>query len=153
MASIADRIQWVLDSGRVPSGSAWAVKAKLPRTYIATFQFRERQGKPIEAGVATVVALARAAGVSFLWLATGEGSPDDTPAIAPANLRALLDRLPVGTYPAPLVAQAMLIRELIGEADLPEDVWQDYLDGLRREARRVGLELASSRLDRRGVKR
>lgn len=143
----------MIDAGRVANASAWCLKARMPRTYIATFQFRERQGKPIEMGISTAAALAGAAGVSFLWFSLGQGSMDDPATSIPSNLRALLAKAPKGGYPAPLVAQAMMVRDLIGESDLPEDVWEDYLDGLRKEARRVGLELAAARLDSRGVRR
>ena len=42
---------------------------------------------------------------------------------------------------------------MVGEEDLPAEVWRDYLDALRREVRRIGLELAAGRLERRGFPR
>lgn len=153
MQTLADRISWVIASGRVATSSVWCEKAGLARTYLATFLSRTRQGTPSDMGLQVAIALAKSADVSFAWFALGEGTPEDASGRLPGNLERLLRRVPEGTYPKALVAQALLVRDLIGEADLPEDVWQDYLDGLRKEARRLGLELAASRLDSRGIKR
>ena len=153
METLADRISWVLDNGRVANASAWCEKAHVARTYLATYMSRARQGNPSDVSLQVAVALAKAAGVNFTWFALGLGSPDDDGAALPANLGALLKRLPPGTYPPALIRQALVGREVIGEKDLPEEIWRDYLDGLRREARRVGMEEAARRLDSRGIPR
>lgn len=153
MSGIGERIQWVLDSDRVASASAWCVKAGLPRTYISAFMFRERQGQTSDMGVNTAVALARAAGVHPAWFVLGAGEPDELNALLPPNLARLLASLTTDAFPDKMVKQALLLLDVIGEKDLPEDVWRDYLDALRKEARRVGLELAAARLTDRGLKR
>lgn len=146
--AIAERMRWVLDSGRVESASFWATEAGLSRTFVTAFIERVRKGIVNDIGVNTLASLAVVARVSPAWLAFGHGSVD----AGPENLKALTAKLPKGTYAEALVQQAVLVREVIGEPDLPGEIWQDYLDGLRKEARRVGLLLAAARLDSRGVK-
>jgi hypothetical protein len=104
-------------------------------------------------GVSVLKKLGDAAKVSFAWLALGAGVPDDdlVPSL-PANLQALIAKRPKA-FPDALLRQAVIGLELTGEKDFGEDQWEDYLDGLKREARRLGLETAASRLDRRGVTR
>lgn len=153
---IADRLKQVLATARVENASVWAGNAGLSRTYVSAILDRARKGTLGDVGVASLFELAKAANVSPAWLAFGLGSPTDQLPVLfslPPKLRALLKRLPPNAYPEQLVRQAAMLVEVIGEQDLPEDVWQDYLDGLRKEARRVGLELAAARLDDRGVKR
>lgn len=104
-------------------------------------------------GVQTAAALAQAAGVSPGWLAYGAGSIDDVMATLPPNLQALLARVPKKTYPPHLITQAALVCDLLDEKDLPEDMWTEYLDQLRREGRRVALELATARIESRGLRR
>lgn len=151
MLSIADRIQRVLDSGKVRSGSAWCISAGLPRTYISRYMHQNRQGNPSDMGVSTVIVLAQAAGISPAWLAFGYGPPEDIGMVLPPNLVTVLSRFK-GDYVQSVALQAAMIREILGERDLPEQVWRDYLDDLKKLARRVGLELAVARLDDRGVK-
>lgn len=104
-------------------------------------------------GLNTAAALAKAAGVSPAWLAYGMGSPEDVAATLPPQLAALVARLPKSTYPAKLVEQAAFVRDLIGQKDLSEELWRDYLDGLRREARRLALEVAGTAIEELGLKR
>lgn len=153
METFANRIAWIVDSGRVPTSGAWCEKAGLARTYLSTFLSRARQGTPSDMGLQVAISLAKAADVSFSWFALGEGSPEDASGRLPKNLETLLRRLPENTYPKALVAQALLGRELIGESDFPEEVWRDYLDALRREVRRLGFELTAVKLDARGMRR
>ena len=153
---IAERLKQVLGMDRVENASVWASAAGLSRTYVSAILERARKGTLGDVGVNSLFDLANSAKVSPAWLAFGFGSPtDELPLLfaLPPKLRALVRRLPPNTYPEQLVRQAAMVVDIIGEKDLPEDVWQDYLDGLRKEARRVGLELAAGRLDERGVKR
>jgi transcriptional regulator with XRE-family HTH domain len=152
MTPLASRVQWVIDSGLVPNGSKWCEKAGVSRTYIATFLHRQRTAAT-DIGVETLLQLAKAAGVSPSWLAFGDGSPEDASATLPKNLQALIARLPPDTYSQVLILQAGLLRDIIGEKDLPEENWREYLDSLQREARRTGLELAALRMEQRGIKR
>jgi hypothetical protein len=152
MATVADRIRWVLAHGNVGGARAWCEKARISSSYLGTFLTRDRRGQESDIGVSILSKLADAANVSFAWLATGVGSPsDDTRMVPlPANLEALVKRRK--DYPEPLVRQAAIVLELIGERDMSPEHWEDYLDGLRREARRLGLEAAASRLDERGIR-
>ena len=147
-------MRWVIESKRVENASVWATGAGLSRTYLTGYLQRAQKGLAGDIGLGSVVALAKVAHVNEAWLAFGIGAAEDDPlAWQPNNLRSLLRKLPTNTYPTALLTQAAMVLEVIGEKDLPEDVWQDYLDGLRKEARRVGLELAAGRLESRGIKR
>jgi hypothetical protein len=155
--AIAQRFNQVLALGRVENASAWGTAAGLNRAYVSAVLEKVRKGSIGDIGVVNLYALARAAKVSPAWLAYGIGQPDDeVPDLVltfPENLQTLLRRIPPGTYPDALLRQAVMVLEITGETDLSEDTWRDYLDSLRKEARRVGLEMASLRLENRGVKR
>jgi hypothetical protein len=144
---VADRMQWVLDSGRVESASAWALAAGLSRTYVTAFIQRAREGLVSDIGVNTLAALAEVARVSPAWLAYGFG-PIDT---GPPNLRAIVDARPK-SYSRELVQQAAMLREVIGEPDVPPELWRSYLNTLRKNARDLGVAVAKAKLDQRGVK-
>lgn len=149
MEKVAGRIRWVVESGKVANARAWCEAAGISSSYLGTFLSRDRKGQESDIAVGIVVKLARAAGLSVAWLAAGEGEPLLRPTLPP-NLAALIERRP--ELSAVLVQQAALVLKLTGDTDLTIEHWQDYIDGLRREARRVGLEAAASRLDDRGVR-
>jgi hypothetical protein len=151
MGSVADRIREVIDRGTVPSARAWCVRAGISGSYLGTFLTRDRQGVESDIGVGTLSKLAGAAGVSFTWLALGEGSPNDVLPPLPANLQAAVEKRK--DIPDVLIRQARMVLAMTGEDDLSVDAWLDYIDGLRREARRVGLEAAAARLEQRGIGR
>lgn len=153
---IAERLQAVLASGRVENASSWATAAGLNRAYVSAVLEKVRKGSIGDIGVVNLYALATAAKLSPAWLAYGVGQPgDEVPELLtyPSNLLALIRRLPPSTYPEALIRQSVMILEVIGEKDLTEETWRDYLDSLRKEARHVGLLTASLRLETRGVKR
>lgn len=153
MGTLADRIRWVIDTKKVESARAWCVKAGIAGSYLGTFLHRNRGGGHSDMGVETVMALATSAEVSPPWLAFGLGSPDDDPLSAmPPNLRALVAKRP-GAYPEALIRQAAVVVELLGQKDMRVEHWEDYVEALRREARRAGLEAAAARLDDLGMKR
>jgi hypothetical protein len=144
---IANRLQWVLDSGRVESASSWALAAGLSRTYVTAFIDRARKGVVNDIGVNTLAALAEIASLNPAWLAYGVGSADP----APPNLRAVVEARPK-SYSEQLVQQASMLREIIGEPDVPEEQWRTYLNLLRKGARDVGVAVARAKLADRGVK-
>ena len=151
---VVQRMTWIIDSKRVENASVWATEAGLSRTYVSGLLERVRKGKSQDIGLQSLAALAQVARVSPAWLAFGAGEPsDDIESLLPPLLRKLLKKLPAGQYPDLLLSQAVMVLQMIDEADLPEDVWQDYVDGLKKEVRRVGLEVAASRLEGRGFKR
>ena len=151
MGSVADRIREVIDKGIVQSARAWCLAAGISGSYLGTFLTRDRQGQESDVGVSTLVKLANAANISFTWLALGEGSWSDLPPPRPPNLVKLLQRRT--DIPDVLIRQGLMVLDMVGEKDLTEEYWEDYLDALRREARRVGLEAAAARLDERGMRR
>lgn len=144
---IADRMQWILDSGRVESASAWSLAAGLSRTYVTAFIDRARKGITNDIGVNTLASLAEIAGVSPAWFAYGVGPTDE----GPRNLQAVVEARP-GTYAPELVRQASMLREVIGEADVPAELWRGYLAALRKQARAVGVAVAKVKLAQRGVR-
>lgn len=150
MGSIADRVREVIDRKTVLSARAWCVSAGISGSYLGTFLTRDRQGLESDIGVSTLVKLANAAGVSFTWLALGEGFPDDVLPPLPPNLAKVVEKH--RDIPETLVRQARMVLSMTGEKDLGQDAWLDYIDGLRREARRVGLEAAAARLEERGIR-
>jgi hypothetical protein len=150
---IADRMRWVIDSGRVKNASVWAMAAGMSRTFVSGFLERAQKGKWQDIGLHSLARLAEAAHVSLAWLALGIGEPEDEVASwLPENLRTFTQDKS-SPYPAALLRQAVLVTAMVGEKDLPKEIWRDYLDGLRKEVRRIGLELAASRLEERGFKR
>lgn len=122
-------------SKKFGSARALSVAAGLSPGYIGTLTTRLRRNP--EAGIdgLAAVKIAKAAGLSLSWLLAEEGPRDQR---VPRNLAALIHRLAKGTYPDVVIQQAMLLGAA-READVPEDLWRDYLDGLRREARHLEL--------------
>lgn len=151
--TLSDRLRWVIESGKVESARAWCMAAGVAGSYLGTFFSRLRSGQPSDIGISVLVRLAEAAKVNTAWLAVGIGAPDagQLPAL-PRNLTALAERKR-DAYPDALLQQAACAVELTGEKDFGEEQWEDYLDGLKREVRRLGLEAASARLEERGIKR
>ncbi len=152
MTSLADRLRWVIETGKVESARAWCLAAGVAGSYLGTFFARLRAGQPSDMGISVLERLAKAAHISFVWLAVGAGAPEDDllPAMPP-QLRALALRR--GAYPEALLRQAAIAVELTGEKDFTEEQWEGYLDDLRKGARHLGLEAAAARLDGRGMKR
>lgn len=81
--TLATRIRWVKESGRVESYDKWAKDSGLARQYLHSFLKRydkywagELEGPP-EMGSEVAVQLARSARVPLRWLLGGMGSPDD----------------------------------------------------------------------------
>lgn len=69
--SLPDRLQWVLRERRI-SRRRWSLAAGLSQSHVGQLIRGDLEAPSAE----SLHALARAAGVSFRWLATGEGSPD-----------------------------------------------------------------------------
>lgn len=92
---------------------------------------------------AKLAAIAKAWNVDLLWLAAGQGEPRASASTSklPEPLARVLKQQPE-RWPEFAVSQALLIPEshLLAEAE-----WVDYLDALRREARRISLEARETR--------
>lgn len=116
-----------------------AREAGLPSESHVSLIIRGTIGKGIS--VETVERIARAAAVDFRWLATGEGDPDAGE--FSQNLRTAVDSQP-GRWEKHLIQQAVLLRRMISEDPTPEQ-WVEYLDMLKRETRRVQLEINALR--------
>jgi hypothetical protein len=76
VTTLAERIQWILDNCRDPSGEPWTAKslsqaADLADTHVGMM----KRGTVKKVTHETLAKLARAAGVSHHWLVTGEGEP------------------------------------------------------------------------------
>ena len=69
--SIWERIQLVIDSGLVPDAKEWSLKAGLSSGYLSSLKSQGNAGTT--KGPRQLMPLARAAGISHDWLATGEG--------------------------------------------------------------------------------
>jgi hypothetical protein len=74
--TLGKRLQWVLDhrKERVGNQSQWALAANLDRSNVRVCIARNGSMR-----AEAVAALARVAGVSVEWLASGKGTPDDVP--------------------------------------------------------------------------
>lgn len=68
-----ERLQYVIETGRVPSARAWSLKATLTAVHVSKLIERlQKSGGAVE--LQTLYALADAAGVSTAWLVSGIGS-------------------------------------------------------------------------------
>lgn len=78
------RIRWQKSLGLAANAEAAAESVGIkPVTYRA-YERRSDGSKSIELGVSTIIRLAKKFGVSWVWLASGEGSPFDQPVTGPA---------------------------------------------------------------------
>jgi hypothetical protein len=71
MQTIGERCQQIIEENRAAglNQSVWAERAKVPRSTISSII----TGQSKDPGCEVVESLSRAAGVNFLWLATGRG--------------------------------------------------------------------------------
>ena len=127
--------------------SLWAVKAGLSRSMLSTFNhrwkaFREGRGNEPTLKRPALEALAKAAGVSFEWLATGEGAVS-LDARYP-SLEAIIAAHPSRWEPG-AVAQARSMR-LDADGDPGEAWWLQVLDQAD-----TGLRVALAKLPDRKV--
>lgn len=79
MKTLAERVLWILEHRRRPDGDRWTQRglgeaAGLPSSAHVGMMAR---GTLKNVRVDTLAPVAKTAGVSLRWLATGEGSPDD----------------------------------------------------------------------------
>lgn len=130
---LLERLNYV--SKKFDSARALCSAAGLSHSYLGTLTTRLRRNPNAGIDGLAAVQIAHAAGVSVTWLLTGEGPRDQA---VPPNLAALLRVLPKDTYPDVVVRQA-LVMGAAREQDLSQDIWRDYLDGLRREARHLEI--------------
>lgn len=86
---------------------------------------------------ASLEALASALNVSVEWLVSGRNPPPELP--LPPNLGAIAAELRANGSPDWLIRQAAIFFET--HADLTPQQWREYVEGLRREARRMELEV------------
>lgn len=89
-----------------------------------------------------VQALAAALEVTIEWLVTGKSSAPEGP--LPPNLAPIAATLRAHLYPDWLIRQAAVFFE--AHEDLSPEQWRDYIDGLRREARRMELEVVAAKV-------
>lgn len=87
MKTLQERIEWVLDSGKVKDAKAWATNAGLSeglvRSWLSQARRARAEGAPDRGmNLGTVEKLAAAASVSASWLAHGEGEPSAAAAAA-----------------------------------------------------------------------
>lgn len=102
MTTLKERIQQVLDEQRVESQRAWARAAGLKsETHVRALLQRDSTDEH-RVELRHLEVLARAAGVSPIWLAFGHGGPDDKPMTAdmPAGSFLLAIRDRPGLYAA-----------------------------------------------------
>lgn len=77
LVTLLERLEWVISQGRVKSGRQWAIDAGLSSGYLGSLTTRLRSDPKADIRRDEMVRLARSANVSLVWLATGQGSPDD----------------------------------------------------------------------------
>lgn len=142
--TLAQRLQWVIDNGYVPSARQWALRANLSHSTVSLAIARGSEVAP-----SRLKALAETAKVSFAWLAVGEGYPNDEPA-PPAKTDykrleiAIADARKKGKVTSGAIDAAMVLRgDRYLKLSVPE--WYELLleltiDDIRRqnETIRVG---------------
>lgn len=74
MKTLADRVQWILSTYQI-SGRELSRRSGLNEVHIGQFLARARKRPDAEMDTPTLRTIASAAGVSFDWLASGEGEP------------------------------------------------------------------------------
>jgi transcriptional regulator with XRE-family HTH domain len=75
--TLSDRVRWILDNTRSPSGEKWSGRALSNAAGLKSSAHVGMivRGTAVDVKVDTLAAIARAAGVSLEWLSTGHGSP------------------------------------------------------------------------------
>lgn len=71
MKTLADRVRWVLEAGRVPNARQWSLSAGLSSKVVSTFLERASRSDGAELTEATIRALAPKGGVHVDWLRSG----------------------------------------------------------------------------------
>ncbi len=127
---------------RFGNARALAIEAGLSHAYLGTLMTRLRRNPQATMDAESAVKIAKAAGVSLVWLLTGEGPRDER---VPGILIGLLRKLPPNTYPQVVINQAKLFAEIVG-SDMNEEAWRDYLDGLHREIRHAQIRIQAIKL-------
>lgn len=95
-ATLATRMQWVLENRRKQDGDRWDAKtlslaAGLGSSHVGQIA----RGSLRNPQLSTLNAIARKAGVSAAWLATGAGSPDAIDRAEPSVTTAVLGEVPI----------------------------------------------------------
>lgn len=85
--SLASRVRWVVESGRVESARKWSLRAGLSAKLVSTFLDRARTNTAVDMTLDTVRSLAFAAGLREEWLCFGTGDAVDAPEqVTPADI-------------------------------------------------------------------
>jgi transcriptional regulator with XRE-family HTH domain len=88
--ALAERIEWIL-AHRDISARRLGRSAQISESAIGQFLRRSKLDPEVDVSLGTLAAIANAAGVSFGWLVTGAGSPEDLyPPEAPPEVLAAL---------------------------------------------------------------
>lgn len=127
-------------SKKFGSARALSLAAGLSAGYIGTLTTRLRRDPDAGIDGLAAVQIAKAAELSLNWLLAGEEPRDQR---VPPRLAAVIRRLPKDAYADVVIRQAILFGAS-RDGDLTEELWLDYLDGLRREARHVEIAAAAA---------
>ncbi len=88
--ALAERIEWIL-AQRALSARRLGRTAKMSESAIGQFLRRSKLDPEVDISLGTLAAIAEAGRVSFSWLVTGLGAPEDVhPADAPPEVLAAL---------------------------------------------------------------
>lgn len=116
----------------------WATKAGLSPNHVSTLQSRLRREPDARFEAKTIAALARAAGVSLRWLATGDGPMFEEPLptrpdeVYPRRAAAVFVAEHLEHLPQSAIAEVMAISGL--PDDLPTSEWLRLIESAARKS-------------------
>jgi transcriptional regulator with XRE-family HTH domain len=137
-STLAGRVKWCVESGRVPSAKAWGIAAGVSGGYVGRVL-----NKNLKPAADKLEKLAAAANVPVRWLRFGEGAPDGAVTLEldhpyPTLLPVLAMAEKEGVAPSVLAA---LRAERCAGGDPGEEHWRRRLREQIREAKRLRKEL------------
>jgi len=133
MLDLSSRLHWIVEN-RGMSMRQLGLAGDVSASLVSTFLRRSRLDPNADIGIRTLQKLAAAADVSLVWLATGEGTPDDchgSPLRGAPKLAAALHMARVEGSPEEALWDAHTY--LAGESNLTADeYWTEVRSFLRR---------------------